>query len=139
MRTTFGRLFCTIAGLVLLCVLFLGAGFRALMTNYLANEAQSALSKSADSIAGLAEAYGSAGDVSNNWEFRMNVTFAARVSETDTVFCDPNGTVVLCSDETLSCEHLGKPVDPSLSSELLESGKVYGVTTSRSRCRTGTA
>ncbi len=126
MRTTFGRLFCTIAGLVLLCVLFLGAGFRALMTNYLANEAQSALSKSADSIAGLAEAYGSAGDVTNNWEFRMNVTFAARVSETDTVFCDPNGTVVLCSDETLSCEHLGKPVDPSLSSELLESGKVYG-------------
>lgn len=126
MKTTFGRLFCTIAGLVLLCVLFLGAGFRALMTNYLSNEAQNSLSKSADSIAGLAEAYGSSGDLTDNWEFRMNLSFASRVSETDTVLCDRNGTVILCSDEALNCEHMGRSVDPSLSSELLESGKVYG-------------
>lgn len=126
MRTTFGRLFCTIAGLVLLCVLFLAAGFRALMTNYLASESQRALSKSADAIAGLAEAYGSIGDLEGNWEFRMNVTFAAQVSETDAVFCDPGGTVVLCSDGALSCEHLGREADPTLASELLEMGKVYG-------------
>lgn len=126
MNTTFGRLFCTIAGLVLLCVLFLAAGFRALMTNYLANEAQSALSMSADSIAGLAEAYGSVGELEQNWEFRMNVTFAAHVSETDTVLCDPYGKVVLCSDEAISCEHMGRSVDGTLSAELLETDRVYG-------------
>lgn len=126
MKTTFGRLFCTIAGLVLFCVLFLAAGFRALMTNYLANEAQRSLSKSADSIASLAEAYRSTGELESSWEFRMNVTFAAQVSETDTVLCDPDGTVIMCSDETLNCEHLGRSVDPTLSSELRENGKVYG-------------
>ena len=33
MKTTFARLFAFIAGLLLLCVLFLAAGFRALMQN----------------------------------------------------------------------------------------------------------
>ena len=126
MKTTFGRLFCTIAGLSLLCVLFLAAGFRALMTNYLANEAKNALSKSANSIVGLAEAYGSTVDLENNWEFRMNVAFASQVSETDTVLCDPAGTVVMCSDVGISCEHLGRSVDPTLSAELLETEKVSG-------------
>lgn len=124
MKTSFGRMFATIAGFVLLCLLFLGAAFRALMTNYLAAEARSSLSKSADSIAGLAAAYG--GDLTDNWEFRMNLTFAAQVSETDAVICDAQGVVALCSDESLSCGHLGLTADAGLVSEVLESGKIYG-------------
>ncbi len=124
MKTTFSRLFLTIAGLVLICVLFLAAGFRALMTNYLTGESRKALSGSAESIAQLAAAYG--GAVEDNWEFRMNLSFASRVSETDAVLCDASGVVTVCSDDALRCEHIGRTVDPGLSAQVLEMGQLYG-------------
>lgn len=124
MRTTFSRLFITIAGLVLICVLFLAAGFRALMANYLTGESRKALAENAESVAQLASAYG--GDLEDNWEFRMNLSFASRVSETDAVLCDANGVVTVCSDNALRCEHIGKTVDPALSAELIETGQLFG-------------
>ncbi len=126
MRTTFSRLFCTIAGLVLLCVLFLAAGFRALMTNYLTAEARESLSSSAVSIAGLAAAYDAAGPLEDNWELRMNLSFASQVSETDAVLCDESGVVILCSDETPFCEHMGRSVDAGVTAEAAGSGLVFG-------------
>lgn len=125
MKTTFARLFSFIAGLVLLCVLFLGAGFRALMTNYLVAESTESLSNNAASVAELAAAYDTTGQMEDNWDFRMSLSFASRVAETDAVICDENGVVVLCSCENLICRHLGQRLDVGLTTEVLENGQTY--------------
>lgn len=125
MKTTFARLFSFIAGLVLLCVLFLGAGFRALMTNYLVAESRESLSNNAASVAELAAAYDTTGQMEDNWDFRMSLSFASRVAETDAVICDENGVVVLCSCENLICRHLGQRLDVGLTTEVLENGQTY--------------
>ena len=77
MKTTFVRLFSFIAGLVLLCVLFLGAGFRALVTNYLVGETKESLSNNATSVAELAAAYDTTGQMEDNWDFRMSLSLAS--------------------------------------------------------------
>ena len=125
MKTTFVRLFSFIAGLVLLCVLFLGAGFRALVTNYLVGETKESLSNNATSVAELAAAYDTTGQMEDNWDFRMSLSLASNVAGTDAVVCDENGRVILCSCEQLVCQHLGKTLDPGLATSVLENGETY--------------
>lgn len=125
MKTTFARLFTFIAGLVLLCVLFLGAGYRALMTNYLVGTTRESLSNNANAVADLAAAYNTTGQMEDNWDFRMSLSFASRVAETDAVVCDENGVVVLCSCEELACSHVGKTLDAGLTASILENGETY--------------
>ena len=125
MKTTFARLFSFIAGLMLLCVLFLGAGFRALLSNYLVAATRETLSNNAASVGELAAAYDTTGQMEDNWDFRMSLSFASRVSKTDAVICDENGTVILCSCEDLSCSHVGRQLDVGLVTEVLQSGQTY--------------
>lgn len=129
MKTTFARLFSFIAGVVLLCVLFLGAGFRALMINYLMGETKESLSNNAASVAELASAYNTTGQMEDNWDFRMSLSFASQVAETDAVICDESGTVILCSCEELSCVHLGKQLDTGLTAGVLADGETYSTGT----------
>ena len=125
MKTTFTRLFGLIAGLVLLCVLFLGAGFRALVSNYLISAARESLSNNAQAVAELASAYDTTGQLEDNWDFRMSLSFASQVAETDAVVCDENGRVILCSCEELACPHLGTQLDASLTATVLVGGETY--------------
>ena len=125
MKTTFGRLFGLIAGLVLLCVLFLGAGFRALLSNYLISAARESLSNNAQAVAELASAYDTTGQLEDNWDFRMSLSFASLVAENDAVICDENGKVILCSCEDIACPHLGTQLDPGLTAAVLLGGETY--------------
>lgn len=125
MKTTFARLFGLIAGLVLLCVLFLGAGFRALVSNYLISAARESLSNNAQAVAELASAYDTTGQLEDNWDFRISLSFASQVAETDAVVCDENGRVILCSCEELACPHLGIQLDPGLTAAVLLGGETY--------------
>ena len=125
MKTTFGRLFGLIAGLVLLCVLFLGAGFRALLSNYLISAARESLSNNAQAVAELASAYDTTGQLEDNWDFRMSLSFASLVAENDAVICDENGRVILCSCEDIACPHLGTQLDPGLTAAVLLGGETY--------------
>ena len=125
MKTTFGRLFGLIAGLVLLCVLFLGAGFRALLSNYLISASRESLSNNAQAVADLASAYDTTGQLEDNWDFRMSLSFASLVAENDAVICDENGQVILCSCEAIACPHLGTQLDPGLTAAVLLGGETY--------------
>ena len=125
MKTTFARLFAFIAGLLLLCVLFLAAGFRALMQNYLVANARDSLSNNAAAVADLASAYNTTGQMEDNWDFRMTLSLASRVTETDTVVCDDSGTVVVCSCEDLACVHTGRQLDAGLTAQVMEVGETY--------------
>ncbi|MGO5113999.1 sensor histidine kinase [Candidatus Avoscillospira sp. LCP25S3_F1] len=125
MKTTFARLFGLIAGLVLLCVLFLGAGFRALLSNYLISAARESLSNNAQAVAELASAYDTTGQLEDNWDFRISLSFASHVAENDAVICDENGRVILCSCEDIACPHLGTQLDPGLTAAVLLGGETY--------------
>ncbi len=125
MKTTFSRLFGITAGLLLLCMLFLAAGFRALMTNRMVSETRETLSSNAEAVAEMAAAYDTTGQMEDNWDFLMSLNLASRVADADAVICDEDGVVILCSCEQLSCEHLGRTLDVGLTTEVLENGETY--------------
>ena len=125
MKTTFGRQFGLTAALILLCIVFLGTGFRALLYNYLVDGKRDSLTTAAESMSSLAAAYNTTGELAGNWDFRMSLNFASRVAETDAVVCDENGTVIVCSCDDPHCEHLGLTVDSSLTDSVLTDGEIY--------------
>ena len=126
MKTMFGRQFFMTASLILACILLLGISFRVFIHGYIAGERQEALHHNAQAVANLAAAYESGGTLENNWDFRINLTFAADAAGTDTLICAPDGRVILCSCGQLSCEHIGMNVSPEYVQQVVEAGKLTG-------------
>ncbi len=125
MKSTFARQFSLIAGLVLLCAAFLGAGFRALMYNNLVSQERESLEMNATAVAQLAAAYDTTGELENNWDFRMSLTFAADVGENDLVVADRTGTIVTCSCQELHCGHQGMVINSTLTDSVMAQNQVY--------------
>ncbi len=124
-KTTFSRQFTTTAALLLLMLAVLGVAFRVMLGSYLAGEKRDSLAANATAVAELAAAYNSAGELEANWDFRISLSFAAEVSGTDVVICDETGEIVLCSDSQISCEHVGKILDPDYIQAVWDQGEVY--------------
>lgn len=126
MRTTFGRVFYTTAGIVLLGLVLLGTFFGLLLRNYLHNETENALRTNAAAVTELASGYGSLTQLENTWDFRTSLSFSSRVSGTNTVICDTEGHVVLCSCRELYCEHIGLSVSQDFLQQVMERGSASG-------------
>ena len=125
MKTTFGRQFALTASLILLCVTFLGAGFRALLYNDLVQTKEDALEINAFAVAELAAAYETMANLGQNWDFRMSLSFLSNVSETDTVISDLNGEIILCSCNKISCAHKKNQLTPILLEQVMKGGVVH--------------
>lgn len=123
MKTMFGRQFLLTAACILCSILFLGASFRVFIQKYVQSESQKSLYQSAEAVAELASAYESIGDLENNWEFHINLSFAAEAAGTDTVICDETGVVILCSCSEFRCEHLGLQVPQAFVDQVIQEGK----------------
>ncbi|MEA4965354.1 MAG: HAMP domain-containing sensor histidine kinase [Oscillospiraceae bacterium] len=121
----FGRMFSLTAALILLSCVLLGLSFRVVIGRYLLQERKETLEANATSVANLASAYDTAGELENNWDFRISLSFAADVSSGETLICNEAGTVVLCSCGDRLCEYLGKTVDESILSRAETSGSYY--------------
>ena len=121
MKSTFSRLFSTIAVILLLAILLLGASFRALVKNYLADNATEKLQNDAQVIADLASVYYSDGSL-YNMSFLTNLTVASRVSDADAVICDSTGRIILCSDSPMGCQHQGMTVSSNYLQKVLTNG-----------------
>ena len=98
MKTMFGRQFLLTAACILCSILILGASFRVFIQKYVQSESQKSLYQSAEAVAELASAYESIGDLENNWEFHINLSFAAEAAGTDTVICGSSGRLRWCRD-----------------------------------------
>ena len=109
MKTTYSRTFLTSMVVLLLALLAVGIFLRALLDEYLTDRAFDGLQKNARVISELAAAYDSE-DALNSMEFLMDLDIADRISGADTVICDSNGTIILCSDDPLGCDHQGLSV-----------------------------
>ena len=123
MKTMLGRQFLLTAACILCSILILGASFRVFIQKYVQSESQKSLYQSAEAVAELASAYESIGDLENNWEFHINLSFAAEAAGTDTVICDETGVVILCSCSEFRCEHLGLQVPQTFVDQVIQEGK----------------
>lgn len=123
MKTMFGRQFLLTAACILCSILILGASFRVFIQKYVQSESQKSLYQSAEAVAELASVYESIGDLENNWEFHINLSFAAEAAGTDTVICDETGVVILCSCSEFRCEHLGLQVPQAFVEQVIQEGK----------------
>ncbi|MFI3312406.1 MAG: HAMP domain-containing sensor histidine kinase [Eubacteriales bacterium] len=126
MRSTFARQFGLTAGLIILCVAFLGAGFRMLMYNNLVVQERESLVNNANAVAQLASAYDTTGELAQNWDFRMTLSFTAQIAESDIIIFGKDGAAVICSCQDLNCAHQGKVLSSDIRDEVANSGSYYG-------------
>ena len=122
MRSAFSRQMILIAALILLSLLLTGTAYRVAMLSHFEADKRETLSSNASAIADLTQAYSSAGDLESSWDFRMSMTLASHVSGADAVVCDTDGTVIVCSCEDFSCEHIGKTVGGDFMEKTLTDG-----------------
>ena len=106
MKSSFGRSFFAIATVLLLSLVLLGTSFQMLVKEFLTDTTISGLQNDAEIIADLASAYSMEGDLINQ-SFLLNLDVVSQVTDADMVICDENGTILLCSDALLGCDHNG--------------------------------
>jgi signal transduction histidine kinase len=106
MKTTYSRTFLTATVVLLLSLLMVGIFLRALLDDYLTDSAFARLEKDARVISELTVAYYTEDSVTS-MDFLINLDIAGQVSEADTVICDQNGRIILCSENPLGCQHQG--------------------------------
>ena len=103
MKSTFSRNFFPAAIILLAALLLVGASFRALVKDYLTEQAVEGLFDDANTISSLASAYYTEGSLSDR-DFLVNLSVASQVSGADAVICDAQGRLVFCSDAPFGCE-----------------------------------
>ena len=123
MKTTFSRTFFTAMFVLLLSLLAVGIFLRAMLADYLNDSAFDRLKNDAQVISELAAAYRADGSL-NSMDFLMNLDIAAQVSDADSVICDEEGRILLCSDDPLGCGHQSMVVGSEFMDAVLSQGQV---------------
>ena len=121
MRTTFSRTFFPAAIILLAALLLLGTSFRALVEDFLQDNAVENLRSDATIISELASAYYTEGSLSSR-DFLLNLDLSSRVSGADAIICDSTGRVVLCSDSPFGCEHQMLVIEEKYLNRVLQNG-----------------
>ena len=109
MKTTYSRTFFTTMIVLLLALTVVGFFLGALLEDYLEESAFNKLSGVGQVIAELAEAY-HIEDSMNSMELLVDLDIAGQVSDADAVICDEQGTIILCSENSMHCSHQGLAV-----------------------------
>ncbi len=121
MKTSYGRTFSTVAAILLMALLTLGAAFQALVKEYLTDTTIADLKGDAAVISRLAAAYSFDGSLSSR-DFLLNLDVASQVSDADAVICDASGRVILCSGALTGCEHQGLTISPEYLNKVYQNG-----------------
>ncbi len=129
MKTTFSRQLAMITALLLVCLLITGVSFRFLMLASVETEKRKTLSNDAAALSELAKAYDSAGELQNNWDFRISLSMFSAVADSEALVCDMDGTVLLCSCDSITCERLGKTVEADFLAEAAGQGESFRIST----------
>ena len=94
MKSSFSRSFSTAAAILLIALTILGASFQLQVNKYLTDSTVSGLRQDADVIANLATAYSHEGNL-NRRDFLLNLDVVSRVTDSDMVICNENGTILM--------------------------------------------
>ena len=123
MKSSFSRTLFPAAMILLVTLMVVGASFQMLVRNFLNESALSDLEEDGQTFSRLAAAYSTHGGVSQE-DFLLNLTVAAQINDTDTVICDKDGQLVLCSNAPMGCKHQGLMLDPGFLASVYKKGTV---------------
>ena len=123
MKTMFGRMFALTAALLLLSCMVLGVTFRVEFGKYLVEEKRTTLLSNASTVANLAAAYNTTGELADNWDFRIGLSVATDVADSEVLICDNSGSVVICSTRDAKDTPLGTTVPADVLQKARESGE----------------
>ncbi len=117
MKTIYRR-FLIPAALVLFCALLLVAGvFQYQARAQMQHNNYSGLESAAGTISQLASAYYEEGSLDSD-RFYLSVTVASRAANAQTVICDAQGRLVLCSEAPYGCIHQGMVISRDFLEEV---------------------
>lgn len=114
-----------IAALLLVCMVITGVSFRFLMLSSMESEKRETLLANAQAIATLAKAYDTSGALEDNWDFRISLSLFTEVGDAEALICNTGGTVLICSCEQFSCDHIGMSIDPAFLTAIESGGSAY--------------
>ena len=122
MRTNFSRSFFPAVIILLVALLVVGASFRAMVQDYMEDQAIGGLRSDAKTIAQLAAIYYTDGNLTTE-EFLFNLSVASQVSEADAVIIDSDGRLILCSAAPFGCIHQGWEVNEAYLARVRDQGE----------------
>ena len=124
MKSTFTRTFVTVTVILLVGLLSIGVFLRALLRDYLDETAYSQLEKDANVISGLASSYSADSAIPHDKYFNDLLKTVSEVSDADTVLCDNQGRIRVCSDADAQgkCHHIGMVMEPEYLKQIVSSG-----------------
>ncbi len=111
---------------ILLPALLLGAALRFFVQDYMKESTFQRLDNHAQVLSQLTSAYYAEGDMTN-MQFIINLDLTARVSQSDAVICNAEGTILLCSDSPTGCKHLGLTMGADYLQRVISQGGAHDV------------
>ena len=130
MKSTFSRLFTTISLILLAAAVLISTCFQWLAGRYIKEQTFVSLQNDARVVATLFKA--GYGDKSiSNQDFYMALTVAVSVSGSDMVICDGQGTLLMCADSPMGCEHVGLRLDKGYRNRIFAAGELTDTGTFR--------
>lgn len=124
MKSNFRRIFFPLAAVILAAFVFLGICSQMFLYHYFISAGEDTLYSNAKAASELASAYASIGSMEQNLSFYMDLSFSSRFSNTQTLICDKDGTVVLCSEDLQLCTHCGKKIPTGVLADAFREGRV---------------
>ena len=106
MKSSFSRSFSTAASILLIALTLLGASFQLQVNNFLKESTVSGLQQDANVVAKLASAYSTSGSLRDR-DFLLNLDVVSQVTDADLIICDRSGTIAICSEAIMGCDHNG--------------------------------
>ena len=125
MKTTFSRTLFALAAILLAVLLAVGFSFQLLVRNYMEGQAMSRLKKNCDAIAQVAAAETHL----TGEELLVNLSVVSQVTGSDTIICDETGTLLVCSQDPMGCQHRGMTVGKSYLKKVLSQDYVMSRST----------
>ncbi len=133
MRSYYFKNFITVALLVLLSFLILGASFVLVGRNYALRERRDTLESNAIELSRLASAYARDGSL-DDWNFRIMLSTVAHSTGNLCFVTDSGGAVVTCSDAEPNCAHIGRSIPSAVLTELREKNYYSGLSSLGALC-----
>ncbi len=124
MKSSFSRNFFPALLILLLALCAIGFFFQNLAKTVMEEQATERLKSEAEAVSRLASAFYR--DENRQTEiFYINLEMAAQVSGADTVICDSEGNLLLCSDKPMGCEHQDLQIEKSFYQQVIKTGYVH--------------
>lgn len=125
MKSSFSRFFYPAVTVLLLALCTVGLVFRVLAQNTMKERALKDLTLEAQTVSRLLSAYYE-NAIEPRSDMFIDLSVISQATGANTVICDNTGTLVLCSDAPMGCEHQGLRFNPEYLYNVFSSGCVTG-------------